>query len=706
MQRKIKRVFIANRGEICRRVAHTAHALGIQSVCARAKNSTPPLFLSELIDEFAIVDEESPAFYLSAERLIELALQYGCDSLHPGFGFLSEKASFAKKVIENGLIWIGPSPLAMESMASKENAKILAEKAKVPCLPGLKGLRLSSDQKKNEHLLKELESFSEQAGFPLIVKASMGGGGKGMRLVHKRGELMDALKRASSEALHAFGDDSLILEKYLAASRHIEVQILADSHGQVSAIGSRDCSLQRRHQKIIEESPAPGLREETQKALYASAVQLASSIGYESAGTVEFLLDSTSPIEQAQKFYFLEMNTRLQVEHPVSEEVFGLDLVAWQFRVAQGEALPPRLLKPETRGHCVEARLYAEDPEQDFFPAPALVRCFKPAQGPHVRWEVGIDSLDEVSARFDPMMAKVIAWGEDRPSALRTLAHSLRRTLVVGPTSNKEFLIHLLESSPFKEAPVDTHFISSKTLPLLSALNENRAQYEGLAQEFLQTLEQAKGSFFSQGEHIHSESSIDLKTKNIFGSSDALPDQKPMSKVETGQGKGPLDRFDLLTEERVCSRRPEHSPVTTGMGYFHPENQSKKGRPLQIFYSSWSSDEADHYLVQLEGYSFKREKAKKTARTLQGQNRQGGSSSDRTLKAPVPGRIVKVQTREGAHVEAQETLIVLESMKMEFQIAAPFKGSVLQVHAKEGQQVTAGQILVELETPKNQGGVS
>ena len=329
----LKKVFIANRGEIARRIAKSAKELGMQTVCCTDKD-VPPHYLRRWVDEFVKVDKESSSLYLNQKLLVDVACQYGCDAVHPGFGFLSENPDFAAKVQEAGMVWVGPSPKVIATMASKAIARGIAEAIKIPCTKGLKGIK-DLDAK----TLASAQKFAKDTGFPLLVKAAMGGGGKGMRLVHKLSELEEALARAGSEALSSFGDSSLILEQYIEASRHVEVQVLGDQAGNVVILGDRDCSLQRRHQKIIEEAPAPRLHPETRKKLHSSAKALAQEVGYSSAGTVEFILDATVPHSQENAFYFLETNTRLQVEHPVTEEVFGLDLVAWQLRIAGGESI-------------------------------------------------------------------------------------------------------------------------------------------------------------------------------------------------------------------------------------------------------------------------------------------------------------------------------------------------------------------------------
>ena len=424
----IKRIFIANRGEIARRIAQTAKKLGIETVALTDK-SVPPAYLADVVTKFVHVKEETTQVYLNPDLMIQYAKTSGADAIHPGFGFLSENAGFAEAVVKAGITWVGPRPGAIDAMASKATARNHAEKAKVPCLPGLNGLDLSHGESK---ALQELEQFASKAGFPLLIKAAYGGGGKGMRIVNKKEELAENARRAAAEAISSFGNGSLIVEKYLPAPRHVEVQVMADKHGNVCIFGDRDCSLQRRHQKILEEAPAPNIPADVRAAMHSAAQGLAGAVGYDNAGTVEFLLDETN--RDHVSFYFLEMNTRLQVEHTVTEEVFNVDLVEWQIRVARGEELPLEFKTLKPRGHSIEVRIYAEDPGTNFFPAPGPVRAFVPSFGRGVRWEIGMDTVDEISTRFDPMISKLVCTAGDRPQAMELVAQTLERTLFAGPS--------------------------------------------------------------------------------------------------------------------------------------------------------------------------------------------------------------------------------------------------------------------------------
>ncbi|MFN8607329.1 MAG: biotin carboxylase N-terminal domain-containing protein [Vulcanimicrobiota bacterium] len=413
----IDRLLIANRGEIACRITRTCRRLGLAVVCVFTEADANALWVREADQAFRV------SSYLNGEELVARALQCGAEAIHPGFGFLAENVDFARSVLEAGLIWVGPGPDSMAKLASKAEAKALAEAAGIPVLTNY---------------------TLENAEFPLLVKAVAGGGGKGMRRVDRREDLLAATQSAASEALRSFGDDRYILEPLLQQARHLEVQILGDGHGTVLALGERDCSLQRRHQKVLEECPAPDLPESIRRELHAAAVRLARAADYSNAGTVEFLYSD-------QKFYFLEMNTRLQVEHPVTEMVYGLDLVEWQLRVAQGERLELQL---QPHGHAVEVRLYAEDPAHDHGPcAGPVLEWIAP---PDVRVETALQARDEITPYYDPMVAKLIAHGGDRQQALRKLRRALEKTVLFGVTCNRDFLKHWLDRAQSHPVFIDS----------------------------------------------------------------------------------------------------------------------------------------------------------------------------------------------------------------------------------------------------------
>lgn len=658
---KIKRLFIANRGEIARRIATTARRLGIESVCLTDR-AAPPAYLLDVVTDFVRVGHESPALYLDAEAMVRAARDSGCDALHPGFGFLSENAGFAARVEAAGLIWVGPSPQAIEAMASKAGARTYAEKAGVPVVQGVSGFTVPADAGGD---FSALEAFADQVGYPLLIKAALGGGGKGMRQVHAKGELREAALRCRSEAVNSFGDGALICEQYLTAPRHVEVQILADKHKNVYAVGDRDCSVQRRHQKIIEEAPAPALGPKTRKALHAAAVRLAQAVGYDSTGTVEFLVDWSPASAKAteQSFFFLEMNTRLQVEHPVTEEVFGMDLVQWQLRVAGGERLPDGYKTLAPRGHSVEVRIYAEDVGQNFFPSPGPVAAFRPALGPGIRWEMGLDELDQVTGRFDPMIAKLVATGETRTQALERLCDALERTFLAGPATNVDLLWELCRRGPFANGPVTTHYLVQNLDEILAATASRRGLVQKEADELLAALMGGKLAAASAAEV---GGDVERLTREIFGAG---------SSRNTGTGK--LAASAIST---ISGIKADRLAAFVGRGL-----TAGSPKPRPFWYAALTAGGDEQFWIAFAGLHFTRKgAAKASARTAAG----AGPQTD--ILAPVPGKVIAIKVTPGAKVSTNQSVFVLESMKMEFEVKAAKDGVIDAVNVKIGDQVTAG----------------
>ncbi len=441
----IQKLLIANRGEIACRVMRTAARLGIATVAVYSEADAGAPHVSMADEAVGIGPAAAAESYLLAANVLAAATQTGADSVHPGYGFLSENADFAEAVRAAGMMFVGPPSAAIRDMGGKDNAKALMEKAGVPVVPGYYG----ADQ--NDATLRK---EADKIGYPVLLKAAMGGGGKGMRAVLASAEFDDAVASARREAEAAFGDGRMLVEKLIDRPRHVEVQVFADSHGNCVHLFERDCSLQRRHQKVIEEAPAPGMTDDLRQRMGAAAVAAAKAVGYENAGTIEFLLDHDGG------FYFMEMNTRLQVEHPVTELITGQDLVEWQLRVAAGEALPCRQEDLTIRGHAMEARLYAEDPAKGFLPAPGpLDHLIFPADDNHIRIDTGVVQGQDVTAHYDPMIAKVISWGDDRDAARRHLIDALARTEVVGPVVNRRFLMMLAANEDFAAGAPDTGLI-------------------------------------------------------------------------------------------------------------------------------------------------------------------------------------------------------------------------------------------------------
>ncbi len=671
MTATIKKIFIANRGEIARRIAESSKKLGIQTV-AILSSDTPPSYLFGLVSEFIHVPDESTKTYLDSHLIISLAKSCGCDAVHPGFGFLSENPDFASAVIKAGLTWIGPRPGAIDAMASKATAREHAQKAKVPCLPGINGINLESG---GSAAAQELERFATQHGFPVLMKAAFGGGGKGMRVVEKREDLITNAQRASAEAQSSFGNPSLIVEKYLPAPRHVEVQVLADKHGNVCILGDRDCSLQRRHQKILEEAPAPDLPSNLRASMHTAASSLAAAVGYDNAGTVEFLVDETNP--NGVCFYFLEMNTRLQVEHTVTEEIYGVDLVEWQIRVARGETLPPEFSTLKPRGHSIEVRIYAEDPGNNFFPAPGSVRAFAPASGKGIRWELGIDLVDEISDKFDPMIAKLVCSAGDRRQALELVAQTLERTLFAGPRNNIQFLTWLVRHPKITSRPVDTHFIGKNVNDALEWETSKRSALEPVVNQLLDRLESGSLAGFDASTISTAHTNIPTVTESSFS---LRATHAPSSRQMTA------DKIQIISGQVAWSPQDPRASSQFGFGRRLINGQID----LAFSFAVYKSPNRFEYWIGVSGHNWVRIDERKT---IASSGATAGNLDGMT--APVPGKVIQISITGGDLITKGQTLFVLESMKMQFEVKASLDGRAGTILVKTGQQVAAGQQLAQ-----------
>lgn len=657
--KKIRKLFIANRGEIARRIALGAQGLDIETA-ALYSGPAAPSFLQGLITTLLKVDEESPALYLNGQKMVDFAKQSGCDALHPGFGFLSESAAFAALVEESGLTWIGPSSQSIAQMASKAEARSIAKLYKVPVVPGLEKMSNGNVAE----LIQSVHGFARDHGFPILLKAAMGGGGKGMRIVRATSEIEESINRAQSEALNSFGDSTLIVERYVEHPRHIEVQIMGDQQGNVYALGDRDCSVQRRHQKVIEEAPAPGLSLETRQRMQDSAVALAKAVGYYSAGTVEFIMDWAPEQRAKENFYFLEMNTRLQVEHPVTEQIFNEDLVAWQLRVAMGETLKDRINRVP-QGHSIELRLYAEDTKNKFLPAPGPVYGFLPYNSQGIRWEAGIDAIDEVTARFDPMIAKLIATGPTRKQAIKRLIEALKQSVLAMPISNASFLLGVLESPAFADAQPTTRFIEDETPALQAAEDLRRSKTDPLAEEIWQSL---------GADLTVSPDSIASLTQSIFAKAKALS----TSRIQ-------------FTSEVKATVPLRYGPRLSTMGRGFIE---KNGQQTGFSYCATNDKGAYIRWLNIEGETyFKVDRQDESSAS----GKSGAHAHE--LIAPVPGKVVKILVAPGAEVSDKQTLMILESMKMEFEVLATRSGVISEILVQEGQQVQSDTMLALWQDP-------
>ncbi|HMJ04434.1 MAG TPA: biotin carboxylase N-terminal domain-containing protein [Conexibacter sp.] len=653
------RVLIANRGEIACRVARTLRRLGIESVAVYSDADASAPHVRAADRALRLGPAPAAESYLSIERVVAATQASGADAIHPGYGFLSERPAFVRACAEAGIAFVGPSPEAMALLGDKVAAKAAAESVGVPVVPGLSGERLSDP---------EIIEWVGGERLPVLLKAAAGGGGKGMRVVRSLDELPDALGAARREAQAAFGDDRLLVERYLERSRHIEVQLIADAHGTVLHLGERECSLQRRHQKVIEEAPSPVVDGALRERMGEAACALARAASYVGAGTVELICEHDDP----SSFYFLEVNARLQVEHPVTEAVTGLDLVELQLRVAAGEPLPLSQADVALSGHAVEARVYAEDPANGFLPSTGRVVAYREPAGPGVRVDSGIEEGVEVGAHYDPLLAKVIAHASDRTGALARLDRALAELRVVGPTTNAAYLRALLARPEVRAGELDTELI--ERLGDAVASPAQAADLAGLAVVAL--LGQAPPSDdpwdVRDGWRLGGvRATARMRLEGPGGSVDAVA-------VPDGAG-GWLLGGDGGCRARWCAG---------GLGI---EGDRGVVRTVEVV-----RDGAVVWLVD-DGVPTR------WAPTV---DRVGARAGGGALDAPMPGTVIDVRTEPGAAVAEGDVLVVLESMKMELAIQAPADGTVTDLLVATGQRVTQGQPLVALATGPASGSGS
>jgi acetyl-CoA carboxylase biotin carboxylase subunit len=623
----LKSVLIANRGEIARRVIRTAKRLGVRTVAVYSNADAKALHVLEADEAVHIGASPAKESYLRGEKIIAAAQQTGAEAIHPGYGFLSENAEFAQAVIDAGLIWIGPNPDSIRAMGLKDAAKKLMAEAGVPTTPGYLG-----DDQSEERLQKEADAI----GYPVLIKAVAGGGGKGMRKVEKKAEFKAALASAKREAAAAFGDDRVLLEMYVQRPRHIEVQVFGDTHGNVVHLFERDCSLQRRHQKVIEEAPAPGMDEATRKAVTAAAVLAARAVNYVGAGTIEFIADASEGL-RGDRIWFMEMNTRLQVEHPVTEEITGQDLVEWQLRVASGEKLPLKQEELKINGHAIEARLYAEDPSTGFLPSIGKLETF--ALPEDLRIETGVSFGDEISPFYDPMIAKIIAVGGDRASAITSLRDGCRGIAIWPVKTNAGFLVRCLDEPEFKAGNVDTSFIPSRG----AALTDQPPP---------------------------SEDYLSMIATTVLHSARYRPE--PWARLQgfrLNEAADPKLRLKVHGEEVVV--RPDERRILAGFG----GRLTRSGKEVAF--------------LNGEAYEFTLDTGERSADET--------TAGDGAILSPMPGKIVSVAAKVGAKLKKGDPILVLEAMKMEHTLTAPFDGKLAELNAKAGAQVSEGVLLAKLE---------
>ena len=654
----IHSLLIANRGEIACRIIRTCRQMGIRAVAVFSDADREARHVR--LADTAVHIGPAPAAdsYLNIEAIIAAAQQTGVDAIHPGFGFLAENAAFARTVTAAGLIFIGPSPEAIAAMGNKRAAKELMATAGIPVLPGYGG----ADQS-DRVLLAE----AEHIGFPIMVKAAAGGGGKGMRLVHKLGDLPEAMVAARREALQAFGSDELILERALLRPRHVEIQVVGDTQGNIIHLGERECSIQRRHQKIIEESPSPDVDENLRQKMGETAVLAAQTIQYTNAGTVEFLLDEDG------QFYFLEMNTRLQVEHPVTELVTGIDLVAWQIRIAEGQPLPLTQAQVTQRGHAIEARVYAENPANDFLPVTGDVLLWREPDAPGIRVDSGIETGDTVSVHYDPMLAKIIAFGADRAEALRRLVRALETTTLLGLTHNVPFLLDTLRQPAFATGELHTGFVP----------------------EHLTGWQPPEG-----------DTAVALITATLTQFLQAP--QRPENAGYWRNNPNPLPpyRYRLDGEEAEVWLRPEDAYCVLRIAY-QGKTTHHASRITHHDKSNWTL-EIDGVRVQVTAVAQNdlwHIHTDAGTVTLQALPRlpepQPPADTAGSLRAPMPGSVLELLVKVGDSVTAGQPLLKLEAMKMEHTIRAAGDGIVEAIYFAPGDAVEADAQLLHIGTTDN-----
>lgn len=659
------KILIANRGEIACRVAATARRLGIRTVAVYSEADARARHVQACDEAVAIGGAAPKDSYLRWERIIEAARCTGAQAIHPGYGFLSENEDFAEACAKAGLVFIGPPASAIRDMGSKSAAKALMEKAGVPLVPGYHG-----DRQEPDFLMGQ----AERIGYPVLIKASAGGGGKGMRRVDRPADFLDALASCKREAKSSFGDDHVLVERYVTRPRHIEIQVFADSHGQCVYLFERDCSVQRRHQKVLEEAPAPGMSEARRAEMGAAAVAAAQAVGYVGAGTVEFIAEPAG--DGDLRFYFMEMNTRLQVEHPVTEAITGLDLVEWQLRVAAGEPLPLQQSQLQRRGHAIEARICAENPEANFLPATGTLHVARwPQHIAFTRGEVRVDTGfgegDEVSPFYDSMIAKLIVWGEDRAQALARLDAALRDTHLMGLHTNVAFLRKVVRSRSFAEADLDTALIERErealfgtgALPLAQAVAGIAAHT--LAEE--QALEGDDPWSRRDGWRLHAGArrNLDLELEGTH---------HPAVLQRLHDGTLRLDVGGDLQPLQLLGRSGERHDLVLGNDrmrlavYRHGERYAVFG------------EHASLQLLEIDPIAHAGE---------------GGAEGGR-LTAPMPGKLVAFHAKPGEPVKRGQPLAVMEAMKMEHTITAPRDGVVAELLYAVGDQVPEGGELLRL----------
>ena len=660
MMKTLTTLLVANRGEIAVRVMWTAKAMGLRTVAVYSEADADALHVRVADQSVCIGPAPVGESYLQTAAILEAAAKTGADCIHPGYGFLSENQSFAAACEEAGIEFIGPPNAAIDVMGDKAKAKRAMLAAGVPCVPGYQG---------EDQAVATLVDEAQAIGMPVMVKAAAGGGGRGMRLVDDAADLEAAIAMAQSEAENAFGSSELIIEKAVLRPRHVEIQVFADKHGNTVHLGERDCSIQRRHQKVVEESPCPVMTPELREAMGQAAIEAARAVNYVGAGTVEFLLDA------AGEFYFLEMNTRLQVEHPVTELVTGFDLVEWQIRVARGEALPAEQDDIDLFGHAIEVRLYAEDPATGFLPSTGAINLFDVPEMPGIRVDSGVESGDEVTPFYDAMVAKIIAYGDTREDARMTLKAALEQSVLFGPANNRDFLIDVLAKPDFVSGEATTAFIgdhygdaftpapigvadlaAAATIQHVIAMETHHAQSASVHPELLDWA--STGGTVDTRQYMADELSSDVRLTSI---------RLGQYRVKLGTESADVEVLDMDEDNAQLSI----NGLASRYRFFVQA-------PATIHLAS---DHRAYMLVDVTRVPPESEEA------------AGGGS----IAAPMHGQLLAIEVDAGQLVTKGQRLAVLEAMKMQHEITAPADGTVVDIGAEAGKQIGAGDLIMTLE---------
>ncbi len=656
-QKNINTILIANRGEIASRIIRTCQKMGIRSIAVYSDADKSLPYVREATRAVHIGEPEPTSSYLDQDKIIRVAKLSGADAIHPGYGFLSENAAFADECEKEGIIFIGPNSNAIRAMGSKSEAKTLMKKFDVPTIPGYQG----SDQSK-DRLIAE----AEKIGFPLLLKATAGGGGKGMRIVHQSSELNQAIDAAKREAKNAFGDDELIIEKYISQGRHVEFQIFGDKHGHTIHVLERECSIQRRYQKVIEESPSPIMTDELRSQMGASAVAAAKALNYDNAGTVEFIYDDVSG-----DYYFLEVNTRLQVEHPVTEEITGLDLVEMQIESAQGLPLSVSQEEIKGKGYAIEVRLYAEDASNQFLPVSGKIQKWDVPYVHGLRVETAIETGAEISIYYDPMIAKLIVWDKNRIGAMRKMEYVLRNLVCMGMTTNQDFLLLLLQNELFRQGEYDTHFIDKKIdLKTLEDYPEHSKHLACIASNFLAWKKRKSERKLLKG--------IPSGWRNNF--------YAPQSNT-----------FEIKDEEFLLQYKEEHQRFLVEIG-----DEKYDVKFVQLEENRLSLEINGEYMIFktiriCDTFYIHNESVGNIEVRLQARFPIKEIEKEKgTYLSPMPSQVIQILVEKGQTVKSGDGLIVLSSMKMENLICAEEDGEVQDIFVSEGENIDANYTLLKV----------